>query len=130
MYLTPQFLYFLAASAALPDEVPAEGLRLIDWYLSQRVYLFGALGAAIILDTADTVYSNWDWYMENPDFLWGFFLPLVFLVISSVLVMAWTRRVWVHWIALAALLGTAQVGYSGWQIKAPAAVQAKTVGVP
>src|SRR5688500_14049652 len=46
--LVPQFLYFLAASAVLPDEIPAKGLKLFDFYAAERRYLYALLLLAAV----------------------------------------------------------------------------------
>ena len=124
--LAPQFVYFLAASAVLPDEVPEEGLDLLAWYMADRHYIVGLLAFAFALDFLSQVLDGWHFFMSHPNFFWGFFIPANAAALTLVGIMLLSRRVWVHGLALAALYGIAYYGYGNWEIKGqPAAVANK-----
>jgi hypothetical protein len=120
--IAPQFLYFLAASAALPDEVPPEGLDIHAFYLGERRYFYAILFAALLLDTVDGMVSQWDGLVGNPAFLLGFFLPLNLVALAAFATMGWSANKWVHWAGLALLFLVAHLGFSGWAIRGASAV--------
>ncbi len=120
--LAPQFVYFLAASAALPDEVPEGGLDLLAWYMGQKTYLFAVLGLAMLLDMIGALIDGWSALLAHPKFLWGFYVP-VNLVTFALLGTLWrSRKPWIHAVALAGLFATAYVGFGGWSIEGAPAV--------
>lgn len=120
--LAPQFVYFLAASAVLPDKVPDEGVDLLDWYLGERRYLFAVFGLAMVLDATASLLNGWPYFMSHPDFLWGFFVPANLAAFTLVAIMWTSRRAWLHGLALTALFAIAYNGYGRWEIKGAPAI--------
>lgn len=52
--------FFLLAAAALPDEVPSEGLcDLKDYYSANRGYFWGLFAGVVLLFTAHTITVSW-----------------------------------------------------------------------
>lgn len=95
-------ILFLASAAILPDEIPAEGLSLRDYYLSNSSYfwtLWAILVALVIVVLGPRYLPNADWLTflreEVPNFL--FFVGAIIL--------AWTRRYWVHVVIVMPMLG-------------------------
>jgi hypothetical protein len=123
--LAPQFVYFLAASAVLPDKVPEEGIDLLGWYMAERRYLLAVFGLAMFLDAVGGILDGWPYFKAHPDFFWGFFVPANAAVFVMLAIMWSSRRVWVHALALLALYAIAYNGYGSWSIRgAPAVVKA------
>lgn len=101
-------LLFLLAAAALPDEVPADGLSLKDYYLRNGRYFWSlfaaALGWLLAVGVVETLADGESitGVLENRlvDFVvFGVFLSLVFV-----------RRLWWHAIAILLLFS----GPLGW----------------
>ncbi len=130
--LAPQFVYFLAASAALPDKVPEEGLDLLAWYMAERRYLFAVFGLAMVLDAVGGLLDRWPFFMSHPDYFWGFYFPANLASFALIATLWTSRRVWVHGLALTALYAIAYDGYGGWTIKSASALveQPKTAAKP
>jgi len=119
--LVPQFLYFLTASAVLPDEIPAKGLDLFDFYMGERRYFFMLLLLAVIVEVVDgTVRLGL--FEQDPQRYLTHYLPLNLVSFLSLLAMIWRREKWVHWTAMGILLVVAYFGVLGWQIEGAAAV--------
>ena len=89
-------LLFFIASAALPDEVPAEGLDLRAYYFENRTY-FWTLFLLLVISTSASVLSHRAtsatpaievirWILQSGN------IPLV--IIAAVLIA--TARRWVH----------------------------------
>jgi hypothetical protein len=120
--MAPLFLYFLAACAVLPDEVPATGVDLLESYLADRRYLYSLLLAASVLDNADSLWKHWDYISAHTSFLLGFVLPILISTAAALVAMIWRSEKWVHWAALAVLLIGALLAYNDWEITGAAAV--------
>jgi hypothetical protein len=119
--LTPQFLYFLAASAVLPDEIPAKGLKLFDFYDGERRYLYTLLLLAVVAEVIDgTVRLRL--FEQNPQRYFSLYLPLNLISLLSLLAMVWRSEKWVHWTALGMLLVVAYFGILDWAVEGAAAV--------
>ena len=94
-FLTLLLLFFIA-SAALPDEVPREGLDLEAYYFDNRIYFWSLFALLVVSTTLSTILlratpatTSRDvllWIIQSGNF------PL--LVISALLIA--TRRRWVH----------------------------------
>lgn len=114
-------LTFLSAAAVLPDEIEPGGVDLWDHYLAERRYIWGTMLLAFVIDTATKAPK----FVTDPvtqPFLFSFVTASALVFAATLL--ALTVRDWrLHAIALAAMLVTAQIGYSGWAIKAPNALQ-------
>lgn len=87
-------LLFLMNAAALPDEVPAEGLDLSAFYEEQRSYFWGLyalyIASVITLRVATLVGAGWeagDWLVSV--------LPNA-VVLASFVALALTGRRWLH----------------------------------
>lgn len=128
--LAPQFVYFLAASAALPDKVPDEGLDLLAWYMGERRYLMAVFGLAMVLDAVGATLDGWPVFSTHPEFFWGYFVPANLAAFTLLGTMWVSRRVWLQGLAVTALYALAYTGYGGWEINgAPAAIKA-AAGTP
>jgi hypothetical protein len=97
--LVSLILLFLLASAILPDEVPAEGLDLGAYYLSNRTYfwgLFSAWVAALVLNESLILARSGRSAIDIVGLEWAnvAFMPLFGLLM-------WTRWRWVHGLVLA-----------------------------
>ena len=109
-------LVSLAAFAVLPDEVPEEGLSLIDFYFRQRRYLVTLFALIMVTDLT----RNFWWairrgYFHRPDlWIWFATMALVHLVIFAVIWRAQSRRVQLG--ALIALIAAAWIVYHGWRV--------------
>jgi len=106
-------ILFLAAAAILPDEVPAEGLSLRDFYLSNSPYfwtLWSMLMALTIVVLGPRYHPNADWETfikyEIPNFLF----------LGGSIILAWTKRSRVHAVIVLAMLGYTVWDYlpQGW----------------
>jgi hypothetical protein len=94
-FLTLLLLFFIA-SAALPDEVAAEGLDLGDYYFENRTYFWSLFLLLVVSTTvtiifhransATTVSDVIRWILQSGN--------LTLVVISAVLIA--TRKRWVH----------------------------------
>lgn len=99
-------ILFLAAAAILPDEVPAEGLALRDFYLSNSSYfwtLWSILVALVIVVLGPRYLPNADW----PTFIREEIPNGLFL--GGAIILARTKRYWVH-----AVIVLAMLGYTVW----------------
>jgi hypothetical protein len=129
--LAPQFVYFLAATAVLPDRVPQEGLDLLAWYMGERRYIFAVFGLAMLMDAIGALLDGWPFMSTHPDFLWGFFIPANLSVFILIGFMWGSGRAWVHVVALIGLFALAHIGYSAWSIAgAPAATKGAALRTP
>ena len=76
---------YLAAAAALPDEVPAEGVDLKRFYAENSRYIWGALSAAMIMFTIAVSVShlrNGDYRAAAMNLLQSYFvLPTLILAV-------------------------------------------------
>jgi len=100
-------ILFLLAAAALPDEVPADGVDLKAYYIRNGPYFWGLFTAAldwpIVMDIVKAVTNG-----ALLDFLSGRVVDLVVFVVFASLI--FVRRLW--WHAVAMLLLSA--GPIGW----------------
>ena len=98
-------LLVLSAAAALPDEVPLEGLDLRQFYFGRARYFYGLQVALMALVVADL----------GPRYARGGWLPVLaaqwdnLAMIGLCLMLIFVRRYWVHALTLALLLS-----YSCW----------------
>lgn len=97
---------FLATAAILPDEVPAEGIDLRAFYLSNASYfwtLWAILVALVIVVLGPRYLPNVDW--------WTFLKEEIpnLTVLGGAIILARTKRYWLH-----ALIVTAMLGYTAW----------------
>lgn len=93
---------FLASAAILPDEVPAEGLSLRDFYLKNSRYfwtLWSILVALAIVVLGNRYQPNSDW----PAFLRYELANL--LILLGAIILIWTKRYWVHVAIVLLMLG-------------------------
>jgi hypothetical protein len=119
--LVPQFLYFLTASAVLPDEIPAEGLDLMDFYAAERRYLYTLLLLAVVAEVIDDTVGLGSWE-QTPVSYFTRYLPLNLAIVLSLLAMIWRQEKWVHWTAFGVLLVVSYFGILNWRIEGMAAV--------
>lgn len=89
-------LLFFIASAALPDEVPAEGLDLEAYYFESRTYFWSLFLLLVVSTTASIIFHRATPATTASDVV-GWILRsgnVTLLVISAVLIA--TKRRWVH----------------------------------
>lgn len=126
-------LLFLLAASSLPDEVPADGLKLEDWYMGNRGYLFGIAALLQLWDGGLMLFHIvWDHLRigegSTPE-EWATFAR--FMAAAGVCgVLMRTSNRWVHGVALVALLAVAHFGYSGWVLRYPEAATTRQVEAP
>lgn len=97
---------FLTAAAILPDQVPAEGIDLRAFYLSNSRYfwtLWVILLALTIVVLGPRYLPNAHW----PTFVREQVPNFAFL--GGAIILAWTKRYWVH-----ATIVIAMLGYTLW----------------
>jgi hypothetical protein len=105
-------LLYLGAAAALPDEVPSEGLNLKTFYYSNRTHFWGLMTlfmAAQMLLVAVNPLNQ-----ASPHFL--FFVgqdALVALVCASLI---WIRHAWWHALCIAAFLSLELLNWWGLKL--------------
>lgn len=109
-YFILLILLFLAAAASLPEEVPAEGIALREFYFSRSRY-FWTLNLLQLLIVATLIIPRqvpaWDWQalasrqLEN--------LPHII----SVAILIMTKRLWVHQTLIVVLLASIVFDYVG-----------------
>lgn len=96
----PRFLFlivaFLMMAAALPDEVPDQGLDLREFYFSSRIHLWSLLSLTLALSILITIFDSDDGAAQMAVRAW----PAVVAVLVAVIA-ACSRRVWVHGAAIA-----------------------------
>ena len=117
----PLFLYFLAASAILPDEVPEGGLDLRQFYLSERRYFLTVLILGFAIDNVGGAIEVWPYLSANSGFALQV-LGLSLATLASLGAMLWREERWIHWVALAVLFGCAHVGFSTWVVRGASAL--------
>jgi hypothetical protein len=109
----------LSAFSALPDEVPAEGLSLWDYYLENRRYLFITLAIAFLGDLLRTVVHDshgGTMSLALPEFWLRTGLPTLFIV-AVYIALAWAKDARVHVAGLTAICAVAISNYIGWSIR-------------
>lgn len=123
LHLLPTFFIFLAASAVLPDEVgPGENGAPFDldaFYFSQQRYVYVTLSLAFLGDAPRA--------LEGVPFDLGQILAIVApatAVAAVFLILAFTRRRWLHWLGLFIVFGLILMHLPEMVIEAPAAVVA------
>lgn len=116
--LLPTFFIFLAASAALPDEVGAEGVDLDQFYFGNRRYFYLTFAVAFLSDAPRTVTAG-DYDLERV--LLDIALPTVLLAALFV-AMALSERRWLHWAGLVIAFSLIGLNFPAHTIDAPAAV--------
>lgn len=121
LHLLPTFFIFLAASAVLPDEVgPGENGEPFDldaFYWSNQRYFYVTLSLAFLGDAPRA--------LEGVPFDLGEILGIVApsaMVAAVFLVLAFTRRRWLHWLGLVLVFGLILSHLPEMVIEAPAAV--------
>ena len=119
--LVPQVLYFLAASAVLPDEIPAKGLDLFGFYAAERRYLYTLLLLAVVAEVVDGT-ARLGMFDQDPQRYLTHYLPLNLVTLLSLMAMIWRREKWVHGTALGILLVVAYFGVLGWTVEGAAAI--------
>jgi hypothetical protein len=116
-HLLPTFFIFLAASAALPDEATEEPLDLDAFYFSQQRYFYVTLSLAFLGDAPRA--------LEGVPFNLRAILEIVgpaSIVAAIFLVLACSRRRWLHWLGLAIVFALILWHVPEMVIEAPAAL--------
>jgi hypothetical protein len=116
-HLLPTFFIFLAASAALPDDLGEGAFDLDAFYFSRQRYLYVTLSLAFLGDAPRA--------LEGVPFNLGAILNIVApstSVAAILLVLAFSRRRWLHWVGLGAVFALILWHVPEMVIEAPAAV--------
>ena len=116
-HLLPTFFIFLAASAALPDEVAEDAFDLEAFYFSQQRYFYVTLSLAFLGDAPRA--------LEGVPFNLGAILNIVApstTVAGIFLVLAFSRRRWLHWLGLFIVFALILKHVPEMVIEAPAAL--------
>jgi hypothetical protein len=116
-HLLPTFFIFLAASAALPDEVGPEPFDLDAFYFSQQRYFYVTLGLAFLGDAPRA--------LEGVPFNLRAILEIIApstLVAAVFVVLAFSRRRWLHWLGLVIVFALILSHVPEMVIEAPAAL--------
>jgi len=89
-------LFFFIASAALPDEVPAEGLDLEAYYFENRTYFWGLFLLLAVSTTASIIFHRATSVTTASDVMrWILQSGNPTLIVFAAVLIATTRR-WVH----------------------------------
>jgi hypothetical protein len=116
-HLLPTFFIFLAASAALPDEVGPEPYDLDAFYFSQQRYFYLTLSLAFLGDAPRA--------LEGVPFNLRAILEIIApstLVAAVFVVLAFSRRRWLHWLGLVIVFALILSHVPEMVIEAPAAL--------
>jgi hypothetical protein len=121
LHLLPTFFIFLAASAVLPDEVGSgengAPFDLDAFYFSQRRYFYVTLSLAFLGDAPRALEG----VSFDPGEILGIVAPSA-MVASVFLILAFSRRRWLHWLGLALVFGLILMHFPDMVIEAPAAL--------
>ena len=115
VHLSEPLLVFLAAAAVLPDEVPADGLDLEQFYFSERAYIW----TAVLLSGCANIAIN---VLDRPErFTFATedgvrYLSASALLLALNLPLIRSRNRWVHGVCIGAMLVVAHLGFSHWAI--------------
>ena len=116
---------FLAACAALPDEVPEDGLDLDEFYFAERRYVVALLAIAFLFDAGGYLVRQWGDILARPEvssFVLTVFLPMTLLTLGAFAAISWSERKWLHWVSFLILFALAHVGYSDWVVEGASAL--------
>jgi hypothetical protein len=116
-HLLPTFFIFLAASAVLPDDLGEGAFDLDAFYFSRQRYFYLTLALAFLGDAPRA--------LEGVPFDLGEILAIVApstIVASIFVVLAFSRRRWLHWLGLGAVFALILVHVPEMVIEAPAAI--------
>jgi hypothetical protein len=116
-HLLPTFFIFLAASAVLPDEVGDGPFDLDAFYFSQRRYFYVTLSLAFLGDAPRALEG----VPFNLDAILNIVAPSA-TVAAIFLVLAFSRRRWLHWLGLGIVFALILSHVPEMVIEAPAAV--------
>ena len=116
-HLLPTFFIFLAASAVLPDDLGEGPFDLDAFYFSQQRYFYITLSLAFLGDAPRA--------LEGVPFNLRAILEIVgpsATVAAIFLVLAFSRRRWLHWLGLGVVFALILVHLPEMVIEAPAAL--------
>jgi hypothetical protein len=116
-HLLPTFFIFLAASAALPDDLGDGPFDLDAFYFSQQRYFYVTLSLAFLGDAPRA--------LEGVPFKLSAILEIVgpsTTVAAIFLVLAFSRRRWLHWLGLGIAFALILSHVPEMVIEAPAAL--------
>jgi hypothetical protein len=105
----------MAAFAALPDDVPLEGLDLWSSYIDKRVYLYGVLALSYLGDIGRWTLRYVIEHGKAPSLFSFVFTDTIAIALLAIL--AWSKNGRVHAIAVLLLYGFVYYGLSGWTNK-------------
>ncbi len=96
----PRFAFlcfsFLMMAAALPDEVPEQGIVLSEFYAASRIHRWSLVAASLLLSTADIWID--EWRRSGSPWQMAVCLPLVSFALA--VAAACIGRKWVQWLAI------------------------------
>ena len=116
-HLLPTFFIFLAASAALPDELGEGAFDLDAFYFSQQRYFYLTLGLAFLGDAPRA--------LEGVPFNLGAILDIIapsMSVAAIFVILAFSRSRWLHWLGLGVAYALILMHVPEMVIEAPAAL--------
>ena len=109
--LATMLVLFLAASAALPSEVPQDGLDLKEWYFANRARYWGlsiALMGCFVVTNSVAYFSH---MVPGSQALFLSVEAVVIAIFSASLI--WTKAAWWHGIVIVLFLVTGLIGNAG-----------------
>lgn len=109
--LATMLTLFLAASAALPSEVPPEGLDLKQWYFGNRVRYWGltiVLMGCFIVTNSVAYFSH---MVPGPQALTFSVEAAITAILAASLI--WSQAAWWHGIVIVLFLVTGLAGNAG-----------------
>ena len=105
-------LLFLGAAAALPDEVPPEGLNLRNFYFSNRAHFWGLMTLFMLAQALLVALNPLNRTSLSSLFLFVGQDLLVALICASLI---WIGRSWWHAVCIMAFLGVEILNW--WDLK-------------
>src|SRR5262249_34426273 len=111
-YASKLVLMFLGAAAALPDEIPAEGIDLRAYYFANRKYYWGLSSLYLLQQCMLTVIDR---ATLSPDAFYLYEAEQLAAMAVCVSLM-FVRAAWWHALWIAALIGSEYFLYGGLEI--------------
>lgn len=97
--LLSMILIFSVASAALPDEVPDEGISLGGYYFAQRRFFWGLFAAYV----ASTAIGRIIKLALTSTIQYPLVFTYTFVAIALMVLLMYSKNRWVHWAVVTAL---------------------------
>ena len=104
--LAALFIFFLLAAAALPDEVPSEGVDLRAYYFESSRYFWGLFALFVLLSSAHVLAIRMQLFDSSPETLVRSARGLGgnFIAATLAVTLMFIRHPWWHSAALALLV--------------------------